>query len=75
MKRITIRAPEDLLERLRSIARREHVSLAEVIRQALEWRAEQSAGKPGFIAAGRSTEPHDAAREAGDLDYTPRSWR
>ena len=76
MKRTTIMAPEDLLERLHTIAAREHLSLAQVIRQGLEWRASQPTRTPRFIGAGRSTEePHDMARRAGDITYTPRSWR
>jgi hypothetical protein len=76
MKRTTIVAPEDLLERLRAIADEEGVSLAEVVREGLEWRAAQAGRRPKFIASGRSTEPpYDTARRAGDLEYSPRSWR
>ena len=76
MKRTTIMAPEELLERLQSIAQQENLSLAEVIRQGLEWRASRRKRVPQFIGAGRSTEePHDTARQAGDIAYAPRSWR
>lgn len=76
MRRTTIMAPEDLIERLQAIAREEHVSLAEIIRQGLEWRASRPGKTPRFIGAGRSTEPpYDMARQAGDIDYSPRSWR
>lgn len=76
MKRTTIVASEELLDRLRAIADEEGVSLAEVVRQGLEWRAAQASRRPRFIASGRSTTPpHDTGRRAGDLEYTPRSWR
>jgi hypothetical protein len=76
VKRTTIVASEDLLERLRDIAQDERVSLAEVIRQGLEWRASQPERQPRFIASGRSTEaPYDTARRAGEIEYAPRSWR
>jgi hypothetical protein len=76
MKRTTIMAPEDLLERLHAIARAEGLSLAEVMRQGLEMRAAQPAKRPRFFGAGRSTEPpFDAGRRAGEIQYTPGSWR
>ena len=69
-------APEELLDRLQTIANREQVPLAEVIRQGLEWRAGQAARTPRFIAAGQSTEPpSDTGRRASEVPYEPRSWR
>lgn len=76
MKRTTIMADEDLLRRLREIARREHVSMAEVIRQGLELRAGQGRPRFSFIGSGASTEPpFDTAARAGEIDYTPDEWR
>ena len=76
MKRTTIMAPEELLEQLDAIARAERVSLAEVIRQGLEMRAAQRTKRPRFFGAGRSTEPpFDTGRKAGEIDFTPGSWR
>jgi hypothetical protein len=76
MKRTTIVAPEDLLQRLQAIAREEDISLAEVIRQGLEWRAAQPGRQPRFIAAGRSNQPpYDTGRRAGEMEYEPDSWR
>jgi predicted transcriptional regulator len=75
MKRTTIVAPEELLDRLHVIAREENTSLADIIRQALEWRASQ-ARTFQFIAASESSEPpHDTGRRAGDITFSPRSWR
>jgi hypothetical protein len=74
MKRTTIVAPEDLLSRLRAIARQENVSLAEVIRQGLELRARQPMRRPRFVAVGRSSQPpEDTARRAGEMQFAPRS--
>ena len=69
-------ADEDLLARLRAIARRERTSLAEVIRQGLEWRARQRPPRPRFIGADASSEgPHETASRSGEAPYEPRSWR
>jgi hypothetical protein len=75
MKRTTIVASEELLDRLRAIARDEDTSLADIVRQGLEWRASHPGKRLRFIGAGRSQEPHDTARQAGDMDYKPNSWR
>ena len=75
MKRTTIMADEQVLDRLRAIAHRDRVSLAEVIRQGLELRIGQQR-QPRFIGAGSSKEPpHDIAERAGDMQFEPRSWR
>jgi hypothetical protein len=76
MKRTTVMADEAVLDRLQTIARREGVSLAEVIRQGLELRANQERRKPKSFGAGASTEPpFDTARRAGEIEYEPGSWR
>jgi hypothetical protein len=69
-------ASDELLERLRAIARRERRPLAEVIREGLEWRARQRPPRLRFIGAGASdAPPHDAARRSDEAPYEPRSWR
>jgi hypothetical protein len=76
MKRTTIVAPEELLERVRAVAREEETSVADIIRQALEWRVSQPGRTFHFVGAGESKDPpHDVGRRAGDLTYQPRSWR
>jgi Ribbon-helix-helix protein, copG family len=76
MTRTTIMADEAVLEQLRRIARKEGISLAETIRQALEWRARQRKSRPKFIASGESRRgPHNTARKSGDFQFEPRSWR
>ena len=68
MTRTTIMADDALLERLREIARSEGVSLAEVIRQALEWRAKLRGRPPSFVGAAPSEGgPHDASRHVDEL--------
>lgn len=74
MKRTTIMADEDALERLRLIAVERGVSLAEVIREALAEKAAQHRPKPrslGAFSSGRANvrAKHDTGR------MPPRSWR
>lgn len=76
MRRTTIMASDELLERLRAIAREERRSLADVIREGLEWRASKRPPRPRFIGAGAASEPpFDTARQAADAPFSPRSWR
>ncbi len=51
MSRTTIMADDALLDELREIAEEEGVSLGEVIRQGLEWRAKTRRRVPSFIGA------------------------
>ena len=51
MSRTTIMADDALLDELREIASEEGISLGEVIRQGLEWRAKTRRRIPSFIAA------------------------
>jgi hypothetical protein len=62
MSRTTIMADDALLDQLRAIAKEEGISLGEVIRQGLEWRAQTQRRVPSFIAAvasERSADAHD----------------
>jgi Ribbon-helix-helix protein, copG family len=73
MSRTTIMAPDALLDELRAIAEDEGVSLGEVIREGLEWRAKTRRRVPSFIAAvaaekaGSAVEPYEAATHADEL--------
>lgn len=51
MSRTTIMADDALLDELREIAKEEGVSLGEVIRQGLEWRAKTKRRVPSFVGA------------------------
>lgn len=70
MSRTTIVADDELLDRLRAIAKTEGVSLGEVIRQGLEWRAQTKRRPPSFIGAVTSPGgPHDVARRVKEILY------
>jgi hypothetical protein len=72
MSRTTIMAPDDLLDRLRAIARAEGISLGEVIRQGLELRAQTSGRRRPltFIGAFASGErEHDTAARHEEILY------
>lgn len=71
MRRTTIMADDALLEQLRAIAKTEGVSLGEVIRQGLEWRAAtHPRRRPGFIGAFASGEEgHDTAARHEEILY------
>lgn len=76
MKRTTIMAEDELLNRLREIARREGCSLGTVIREGLELRVRQRPRRPSFIGAFASDDgPRDLAERSADLPYEPLSWR
>lgn len=76
MERTTIMADERLLEAARRTARREGVSLAEVIRQGIELRVRQGSGRREFIGAFASGKPgHTAARDSASGPFEPVSWR
>jgi hypothetical protein len=76
VKRITINVHEELLERLREVARREGLSLAAVIRQGLEWRVAQTGAPLRFVATGASSgRPDDVGRQAGEMPFEPVAWR
>lgn len=69
MVRTTIMADDALLDQLRTIARDEGISLGEVIRQGLEWRAGTKRRVPSFLGAvGTGEGPlEDSASRADEL--------
>jgi predicted DNA-binding transcriptional regulator AlpA len=74
MQRTTIVAPQELIERLRRVANDRGVSLATVIREAMEEKAEESFPKPkslGIASSGFS----DTSQRSADERPVPRSWR
>lgn len=61
-------ADDRLLDRLREIAKAEGVSLAEIIRQGMEWRALRTRRPPSFIGAISTSEgPHNTAERAEEI--------
>ena len=74
MTRTTITIPEDLLKRLKKMAAEKDVSMAALIREALEDKANQNRPKPsmGIFDSGHT----DTAQMASDHRiFQPRSWR
>ena len=69
MSRTTIMADDELLDRLRVIARREGVSLAEVIRQGLELRAARTRRAPSFVGAVDGGDATVTAARAEEILY------
>ena len=70
MVRTTIMADDELLDRLRVIALAEEISLGEVIRQGLEWRAQTKRRPPSFIGAITTPGgPHDIASRVKEILY------
>lgn len=67
-------ADEELLERLRNIARAEGVSLAEVIRQGMKMRAHPQR-KLTFIGAGKSKPDLPPVDWNADMVFEPPPWR
>jgi hypothetical protein len=73
MKRLVISLPDDLLQRVRARGESSGVSMAAYIRNALEERTRRERPKPRFgaFASGYT----NIARQAGEMQYEPRSWR
>lgn len=68
MSRTTIMAPDDLLDRLRVIAKEEGTSLGEVIREGLQWRASLRRRPPSFVGAFSSGDgPHNTAERSEEI--------
>lgn len=73
MKRTTIMADEQVLDRLRALARDRGVSFAEVVREALDEKAAEFRPKPrslGIADSGRN----DIASTAATERVPPRPW-
>jgi hypothetical protein len=67
-------APDDLIERLRREASERGVSLATVIREALERKAEGYHPKPRSLGIGDSGRT-DIARRTAEETISPEPWR
>jgi metal-responsive CopG/Arc/MetJ family transcriptional regulator len=74
VERTTLSIPGPLLERLRIAAAERRVSMAEIVREALEEKLAARRPMPrslGVGASGRS----DTARQASSERSEPRAWR
>jgi hypothetical protein len=74
MDRTTITLDIETRRRLRRIAAERGISMAAVIREAIDATIDQYAPKPRSLGVGGS-ETTDTARRAGDERPEPRSWR
>jgi hypothetical protein len=74
MRRTTIVAPDYLIERLRLVASERGVSLATVIREALEKQADSYRPKPRSLGIGDSGRT-DIARRTTEESIEPEPWR
>jgi predicted transcriptional regulator len=74
MNRTTLTLDEETRRRLRRIAAERGVSMATVIREALDEAVERHAPRPRSLGIGASGTP-DTGRLAGDVRPEPREWR
>ncbi len=74
MDRTTITLDEETRRRLRRIAAERGISMAALVREAIEVAVERHAPKPRSLGAGASGHG-DTARRTGDERPEPRPWR
>jgi len=74
MRRATIRVPEEVFQRLRRMAAERGVSLATVIREALEDKVSGHRPKPKSLGIGASGRT-DISRRIGEEGFVPQPWR
>ena len=74
MERTTISIPDDLLKRLRVMAAERRTSMAALIREALDEKAQSYRPRPRSWGIGASGHT-DTASKASDIQPEPRSWR
>lgn len=74
MERTTVMAKSETLQRLRALARDRGTSFAEVVREALDEKAQEYRPKPTFIGIA-SSGGSDTARNEATERVPPRSWR
>jgi hypothetical protein len=74
MERTTLTLDADTRRRLRRIAAERGISMAALIREAIDEAVERHAPKPRSLGVGASGTP-DTARRTGHERPEPRSWR
>jgi metal-responsive CopG/Arc/MetJ family transcriptional regulator len=74
VERTTLSIPGPLLERLRLAAAERRISMAEIVREALEEKLATQRPKPRCMGVGASGRP-DTARETATERPEPRPWR
>ncbi len=70
-------APDELLQRLRLVAMERRMSLAALIREAMEEKAQRSRPRPRSLGIGASGHTDTAQRAGDERDelFEPHSWR
>ena len=74
MNRTTFTIDDETRRRLRRVAADRGVSMATIIREAIDEKVERLAPKPRSLGIGASGTT-DTARRSGDERPEPRSWR
>lgn len=74
VERTTLSIPGPLLEKLRVAAAERRVSMAELVREALEEKLTAQRPRPRSLGVGASGRD-DTAREASTERPEPRAWR
>ena len=74
VERTTLSIPGPLLERLRAVAAERRVSMAELVREALEEKLATYRPRPRCLGVGASG-LRDTARQSSDERPEPRTWR
>ena len=74
MDRTTITLDVETRTRLRRIAAERGISMAALIREAIDTTIEENAPRPRSLGVGASGTP-DTARRSGDQRPEPRAWR
>jgi len=72
--RTTLSIPGPLLERLRRAAAERRMSMAELVREAIEEKLATHRPTPRCLGVGASGH-RDTAREASEVRAEPRAWR
>ena len=74
MERTTISLPDELLQRLRMIAVEQRMSMAALVREALEEKTRSYRPRPRSLGIGASGRG-DTSRRSGEERAEPRPWR
>ncbi len=74
MERTTVMLPDELRARLRRIAAERGVSMANIIREAIEEKVQRTRPLPQSLGIG-SSGTSETGRRAGDERAEPRAWR
>ena len=74
MNRTTLMLPDDTRDRLRLLAAERGISMAAVIREAIDEKVSMSRPLPRSLGSGASGST-DTARRASDERPEPREWR